>query len=336
MARRASVYWAGRATLVRRPEDAPPTTGPSPRSGAATLGAALASRHHEERISLALDDLGERRTGRARARAPGRRRPSATAPVRCCATRTSPPTRTPSSPRPAGSWPTCASPARSGGHAGTGRRAAPPAGPTCVAPCVTRSAHGGEPVRRAFLEPAARPRRVVLLCDVSGSMEPYTRALVRFLHAAVVGRAPGRGLRPRHPAHPPDPAALVARPRRRAGRRPPTRWPTGRGARASATACARSTTPGVCGAWPAARSSSCCPTAGTAATPTALAEQMARLRRVAYRIVWVNPLKAAPGLRAAGPGHGRGAAVRGRLRRGPLARVVGGARAVVGGKVIVR
>ena len=36
--------------------------------------------------------------------------------------------------------------------------------------------------------PAQRPRRVVLLCDVSGSMEPYARALVRFLHAAVVGR----------------------------------------------------------------------------------------------------------------------------------------------------
>ena len=33
-----------------------------------------------------------------------------------------------------------------------------------------------------------RPRRVVLLCDVSGSMEPYARALLRFLHAAVVGR----------------------------------------------------------------------------------------------------------------------------------------------------
>ena len=42
-------------------------------------------------------------------------------------------------------------------------------------------------MRRAFLEPAKRPRRVVLLCDVSGSMEPYARALLRFVHAAVVG-----------------------------------------------------------------------------------------------------------------------------------------------------
>ena len=29
--------------------------------------------------------------------------------------------------------------------------------------------------------------------------------------------------------------------------------------------------------------------------PTELAEEMARLHRVAHRIVWVNPLKAAPG-----------------------------------------
>ncbi len=47
---------------------------------------------------------------------------------------------------------------------------------------------GGEPIRRAFTEAGERPRRIVLICDVSGSMEPYSRALARFLHAAVVGR----------------------------------------------------------------------------------------------------------------------------------------------------
>ena len=47
---------------------------------------------------------------------------------------------------------------------------------------------GGEPIDRAFVAPATRPRRLVLLCDVSGSMEPYARGLIRFLHAAVVGR----------------------------------------------------------------------------------------------------------------------------------------------------
>ena len=47
---------------------------------------------------------------------------------------------------------------------------------------------GGEPINRAFVEPGERPRRLILLCDVSGSMEAYSRALLRFLHAAVVGR----------------------------------------------------------------------------------------------------------------------------------------------------
>jgi uncharacterized protein with von Willebrand factor type A (vWA) domain len=48
---------------------------------------------------------------------------------------------------------------------------------------------GGEVLRLMHREPTTRPRRVVLLCDVSGSMEPYARALLRFLHVAVAGGA---------------------------------------------------------------------------------------------------------------------------------------------------
>ena len=48
---------------------------------------------------------------------------------------------------------------------------------------------GGEPVRRLFVEPGERPRRLVLLLDVSGSMESYARALIRFVHAASVGHS---------------------------------------------------------------------------------------------------------------------------------------------------
>jgi uncharacterized protein with von Willebrand factor type A (vWA) domain len=43
----------------------------------------------------------------------------------------------------------------------------------------------GEAVERAFRRPKRVERRVVFLCDVSGSMEPYSRALVLFLQAAV-------------------------------------------------------------------------------------------------------------------------------------------------------
>ena len=47
---------------------------------------------------------------------------------------------------------------------------------------------GGEPMRRHYRTHATRRRRLVLLLDVSGSMEPYARALLRFVHAAVAGR----------------------------------------------------------------------------------------------------------------------------------------------------
>lgn len=49
-------------------------------------------------------------------------------------------------------------------------------------------ATGGEPIRREFRQVSRRPRRLVLLLDVSGSMEPYARALLRFAHASVAGR----------------------------------------------------------------------------------------------------------------------------------------------------
>ena len=44
---------------------------------------------------------------------------------------------------------------------------------------------GGEPSRLARRARRRKPRRLVLLADVSGSMEPYADALLRFAHAAV-------------------------------------------------------------------------------------------------------------------------------------------------------
>jgi hypothetical protein len=55
---------------------------------------------------------------------------------------------------------------------------------------------GGEPARLRFTGRRERPRRVVLLVDVSGSMSAYADALLRFAHAASVrpvsGAAPGQ------------------------------------------------------------------------------------------------------------------------------------------------
>jgi uncharacterized protein len=50
---------------------------------------------------------------------------------------------------------------------------------------------GGEAIERAFRSRVHVPRKVVVLCDVSGSMEAYSRALILFLHALARS---GRGV----------------------------------------------------------------------------------------------------------------------------------------------
>jgi uncharacterized protein with von Willebrand factor type A (vWA) domain len=52
-------------------------------------------------------------------------------------------------------------------------------------------ATGGDPVARSFRRRAQAPRKLVVLCDVSGSMEAYSRALLLYLHAVVRS---GRGV----------------------------------------------------------------------------------------------------------------------------------------------
>jgi len=152
----------------------------------------------------------------------------------------------------------------------------------------------GEPLRRAHFEPTTRPRRLVLLCDVSGSMEAYTRALLRFLHAAVIGRrqveAFALGTRLTRitrelSSHDPD-AAL------RAAGQAVEDWSGGtRLGDALRTFNDRHGVRGMArGAVVVILSDG-----WDRGEPEVLAEQVARLRRVAYRVVWVNPLKATPG-----------------------------------------
>src|SRR3954466_3494460 len=52
-------------------------------------------------------------------------------------------------------------------------------------------ATGGDPVARRFRRRVDAPRKLVVLCDVSGSMEAYSRALLLYLHAVVRS---GRGV----------------------------------------------------------------------------------------------------------------------------------------------
>lgn len=153
---------------------------------------------------------------------------------------------------------------------------------------------GGEPVRRLTTVPSTRPRRVVLLADVSGSMGPYSRALVRFAHVAVAARARveaftlgTRLTRLTRELTTRDPEQALARAAAavpdwsggtrlgEALRRFNDQWGVRGIARGAVVVI-------LSDGWDRGE-------------PEELAEQMARLRRVAYRIVWVNPLKASPG-----------------------------------------
>lgn len=153
---------------------------------------------------------------------------------------------------------------------------------------------GGEPIHRATTGPGERFRRVVLLVDVSGSMEPYARALLRFAHAAVSARsridAFAMGTR-------------LTRLTRELSRRDPD------DALAHAAAAIEDFSGGTrlgdglrafndeWGVRGMARGAVVVILSDgwDRGDPDAFAEQMQRLARVAHRIVWVNPLKATPG-----------------------------------------
>jgi uncharacterized protein with von Willebrand factor type A (vWA) domain len=153
---------------------------------------------------------------------------------------------------------------------------------------------GGDPFERAFRRPVSAPRKLVLLCDVSGSMEPYARALLLFMHAAV-GSGPGvevfafgtrlSRLTPAVVARDPE-RALAAVAQRVADWSGGTR--IGDSLRQFNAEWGRRTN--VRGAVVVIASD------GWERDDTRLvATEMARLARVAYAVVWVNPLKGHPG-----------------------------------------
>ncbi len=153
---------------------------------------------------------------------------------------------------------------------------------------------GGEVVRLMHREPSSRPRRVVLLCDVSGSMEPYARALLRFLHVAVAGQgkveafAVGTRLtRLTRQLSSRDPDAALRQALERV-----LDWSGGtRLGEGIGTFNDRFGMPGMArGAIVVILSDGL-----DRGDPTVLAGEMARLHRAAHRTIWVNPLKASAG-----------------------------------------
>ncbi|MEY9968923.1 uncharacterized protein with von Willebrand factor type A (vWA) domain [Streptacidiphilus sp. MAP12-16] len=156
---------------------------------------------------------------------------------------------------------------------------------------------GGEAVRLARSHGRQRHRPLVLLCDISGSMEPYAHAYLRFF-SRVCSRA-GAGLSAetfvfatrltrltpvlRHST--PDTALHQAG-------RTATDWSGGtRIAHALTDFTDRFGRRGMArGAVLVIFSDG-----WEGENPAAVGQQMARLTRLAHRIIWVNPRKAAPG-----------------------------------------
>jgi uncharacterized protein len=64
-----------------------------------------------------------------------------------------------------------------------------PGGPRIDLRSTLRQARrtGGHAFRLISRAPSRRPRRLVVLCDISGSMEPYARAMIQLLYCAVGG-----------------------------------------------------------------------------------------------------------------------------------------------------
>jgi uncharacterized protein with von Willebrand factor type A (vWA) domain len=294
MSRRGDVYWAGRATLVRRPEDidaydrafaaffessfaapeaAPPrqpvtlaidvadddstATGDERRPDSDTIELRYSIAEvlrHRDFADYSNDELAEARRWMSTLRLTGSPRRS----LRLVASRDR--TRRPDLRR------------------------------TVRAAVRTR----GDPLERHFRRPASKFRRIVVLLDISGSMEPYARALLRFVHAAVAGRrrveAFTLGTRLTRvtrelSSHDPDLAL---------GRATEAVADWSGGTRLGDGLEAFNREWGVRGL---ARGADVVILSDgwDRGDPDQLAEQMQRLARVAHRLIWVNPLKVSPG-----------------------------------------
>jgi uncharacterized protein len=155
-------------------------------------------------------------------------------------------------------------------------------------------AHGGEPIDLKFRQRKAKPLRLVVLLDASGSMEPYTAFFIRFLHAVSLTFRESEAflfhtriahvssaLRERDPVRALDRLALMAQ---------------GVGGGTRIGECLA-----VFNRWHARRvihSRTCVVILSDGfdtGPPEALAAAMRALRRRCKRIVWLNPLLARDG-----------------------------------------
>jgi uncharacterized protein len=152
--------------------------------------------------------------------------------------------------------------------------------------------HAGEPLDRRWRAHVQGPRKLVLVCDVSGSMAPYARMLLQYLHAAVATHRRveafvfgTRLTRITHELGVRDPDRALDR-----AAAAVVDWSGGTRIGASIATLNRvhgrrlgrgSVIVVLSDGW-------------DRGDPALLATEMARLRRSAHRVIWLNPLKAAP------------------------------------------
>ena len=150
----------------------------------------------------------------------------------------------------------------------------------------------GEPIELRRRGPGQRPRSVVLICDVSGSMTPYARMLLQYMHACVAARRRVEAFA--------FATRLTRITRELAGRDPDRAFER-------ATAAVVDLSGGTrMGEAIARLNREYGRTLGRGACvvvlsdgwdrgdPEQLSAEMARLRRSAHRLVWLNPLAADP------------------------------------------
>ncbi len=152
---------------------------------------------------------------------------------------------------------------------------------------------GGDPIDHITRRARERPRKLVVLCDISGSMAPYSRACLHLLHAAAgsshaeVFTFATRLTKVTRALSVADPDTALAM---AAAAAPDWKGGTRIGAglkefldRYGRRGLARGAVVVILSdGW-------------DKDDPGLVGEQMARLRRLAHRIVWINPRRAAPG-----------------------------------------
>jgi len=165
---------------------------------------------------------------------------------------------------------------------------------------------GGELLERRWREPDLRPRRLVLVLDVSGSMAPYARVLLQYVQASVAARARVEAFafgthvtRLTRELAGRDPDLALHRAAERV-----TDWSGGTRIGASLSTLNREHGRRIGrGAFVVILSDG-----WDRGDPDELGAELGRLRRTAHRLVWLNPLAADPryepltrGMRAAMP-----------------------------------